>query len=111
MRLKPQFSHDAMNSLSEYTPDRWVVICGTTDDGTLRRRVLAGWTGGYLDSDYWRMSSGIATTIEYDDRYEFDNESGSRYICYKSRQGFTGLSAAIFNKLSSLDWEIVNDFT
>jgi hypothetical protein len=97
--------------MTTYKPDRWVVISGTTDDGTLRRRVLAGWTGGYIDSDTWRMSSGIVTTIEYDDRYEFDNESGSRYICYKGRDGFTGLSAAIFNKLSSLDWEIVNDFT
>ena len=86
------------------------MICGTTGDGTLRRRVLAGWTGGYLDSDYWRMSSGIVTTIEYDDRYEFDNESGSRYICYKGRDGFTGLSAAIFNTLKRHDWEIVNDF-
>lgn len=78
----------------EYEPDRWVIIEGVWFNGEPTRRVLAGWSGGYLYDDEWRMSSGITNITEYDDRYEIDNHSGSHYICYKNRRGLTSLSAA-----------------
>jgi len=44
-----------------YNPDNWVVIKMNGDDP--HYRVLAGWSGGYLDGDSWRMNSGI-TRVE-----------------------------------------------
>jgi hypothetical protein len=65
--------------------------------------VFAGWYGGYLDGDSWKLSSGITETKEFDDRYEFDNISGSLYICYKKNYGMSGYQTSI---LSSLEKQI-----
>lgn len=78
----------------EYEPDKWVIIEGFDFNGDPIRRVLSGWSGGYLYGDEWRMSSGITNITEYDDRYEIDNHSGSHYICYKNRKGLTSLSTS-----------------
>jgi hypothetical protein len=101
-----------MSYVETHTPDRWVVIEVTLDE-VATQHVLAGFWGGYLDGDYWRMSSGITNTTEYDDRYEFDNRSGSQYICYKAQYGFTGLSASVLEHLKQkpgTTLEIVKDF-
>lgn len=96
-----------------YEPDRWVVIKGLLD-GEEVTRIVAGWSGGYLDGDYWRISSVISVTQELDDRYEFDNESGSRYICYKRRWGFNGITANVFKQLQERQpdsqWEIIESY-
>lgn len=95
-----------------HSPDRWVVVEVIMDEMTTRH-ILGGWWGGYLDADYWRMSSGITNTTEYDDRYEFDNTSGSRYICYKAQQGLTHLCASVLESLKQKQGatvNIVNDF-
>lgn len=83
--------------MSEYIPDRWVILNITSDTDPPIRRVFAGWTGGYLDSDRWKASSGITNITEYEDRYEIDNYSGSRYICYKSAYGMTGYMGAVYS--------------
>ena len=54
---------------ADYTPDNWVVLkitntkrSGNTGYGRTEQvlyKVLAGWGGGYLDGDSWRMNSGI----------------------------------------------------
>jgi hypothetical protein len=98
--------------MTQYDPDRWAVIEAIID-GSVQRRIVAGWSGGYLDSDYWRISSIILTAKEFDDHYAFDNESGSHYICYKNRFGFTGLSASVFNSLKEkqpVGWKIVKEY-
>ena len=65
-----------------YRPDNWVVI--KLDDGNdPHYRVLAGWSGGYLDGDSWRMNSGITEVNETDDYYYFKGSSGSEYRCGK----------------------------
>jgi hypothetical protein len=48
--------------MNEYTCDNWVVIKMKGDD--THYRVLAGWSGGYLDGDSWRMNSGITKVEE-----------------------------------------------
>jgi hypothetical protein len=70
----------------------------TYDDNTVGKRVLAGWKGAYVSPDEWRMSSDIQEIEEKDDWFIFHNLSGSKYFCAKSRYGFTGLSAEIFEK-------------
>lgn len=94
----------------EYNPDRWVLL--EMNGGV--RKVLGGWSGGYLDSDNWRLSSGVESVEEDGDYYLFKNYSGSVYKCHKKSEGFTGLSASIYagwqEKLEGTDntIEIIN---
>lgn len=71
-----------------YTPDRWVVLNTYNEEGTLSK-VFAGWYGGFTTSDSWKLNSGIVSTIETDDYYEFTGYSGSIYRCYKANYGMS----------------------
>lgn len=82
--------------MSTYTPDTWVVL-EFDYNGDVLRKVFAGWYGGFAGSDSWKLSSGITETKEFDDRYEFDNHSGSLYICYKSAYHMSGYQSQIFS--------------
>jgi hypothetical protein len=64
------------------TPDNWVIV----DMGGVRK-ILCGWVGGYLGGDQWRLSSGVVHIVDFGDRYDIANVSGSLYVCYKKRQG------------------------
>ena len=83
--------------MNEYRPDRWVILNITSETDPPIRKVFAGWSGGYLDGDSWKVSSGITNITEYEDRYEIDNYSGSRYICYKTAYGITGYMGAVYS--------------
>jgi len=67
--------------MSQYNPDNWVVIKINGDDP--HYRVLAGWSGGYLDGSSWRMNSGIVKVEEDGDYLNFYGSSGSLYKCHK----------------------------
>ena len=98
--------------MSTYTPEKWQVI-QISDDNIAVQRVFAGWYGGYLGSDSWRLSSGITNCAEFDDKYEFTNHSGSLYICYKQSQGTTGYMTQIYynwaekygESIKIIDWK------
>lgn len=96
--------------MSEYTPDKWVVVkIGGPDP---HYRVLAGWSGGYLDGDYWRMNSGI-TKVDFDgDYWYFYGSSGSVYKCYVDSYGFNKMSAQTYSKYKEAlqeDFELIED--
>jgi len=74
--------------MSNYAPDRWVVLEVFNGKETVNK-VFAGWYGGYLDGDSWRMNSGNVKEEELDDRWVFTGASGSKYVCYKERYGMT----------------------
>ena len=63
------------------TPDNWVIV-----DLNGVRKILCSWAGGYLGADEWRLSSGIVRVVDFNDRYDIVNTSGSLYVCYKDRQ-------------------------
>jgi hypothetical protein len=67
--------------MSYYNPDHWVII--HIKGNRPHYRVLAGWYGGYLGSDSWRMNSGITQCIEEDDHWLFIGSTGSTYACHK----------------------------
>jgi hypothetical protein len=71
-----------------YTPDRWVVLDITIKEGT-HQRVFAGWIGGFVNGDSWKMNSGITKVEEFPDYYDFYGESGSIYTCFKEFYGLT----------------------
>lgn len=82
--------------MTEYTPDKWFIVehKGSYDMfGT--ERIFASWSGGYLDSDSWRMSSGITDWKQEGDYYIVRNQSGSVYKLHKNSEGATAYGAAI----------------
>ena len=82
-------------------PDRWAVITVTLPSGEVDKRVLCGWIGGYLDSDYWRLGSNIVTEVDTLMEYLFTTQSGNKYLCRKAAYGFNGLSASIYRDMQA----------
>ena len=81
--------------MSEYNPDRWVIVKIKNKNETFYK-VLGGWSGGYLDADSWRLSSGVEKIEEKGNYYLIHNYSGSIYKCHKQGVGTTGLSGGIY---------------
>ena len=75
--------------MSDYRPDRWVVVKIVTATERLYK-VFASWSGGYGGGDSWKMNSGITHATLVDDRWEFAGYSGSVYSCHKEAYGTNG---------------------
>ena len=92
--------------MSDYTPDRWVVVKIVTPKERLYK-VFASWSGGYGGSDSWKMNSGITRASLVDDRWEFDGYSGSVYSCHKESYGVSGYNGNVLqnfiNKATEID--------
>ena len=84
--------------MTEYTPDNWVVLKITQGEETLYK-VLGGWSGGYLDGDYWRLNSGITGVEKQSYLYGFYGSSGSVYWCHKGGYRLTMSIAGVYNQL------------
>jgi hypothetical protein len=91
--------------MSEYTPDKWVVI-EIDYEGVKTLKILASWYGGWGgdvgtrpgswgNSSGWRLSSGITEVEELEDSYIFKNESGSVYTCFKNRYGMSSYTGSV----------------
>jgi hypothetical protein len=99
-----------------YRPDNWVVI--KINGPHPHYRVLAGWSGGYLDGDSWRLNSGITKVQKDFNRLFFHGSSGSTYMCLEGYYGLRDNNAHIYQKLSlahsielmdeNTDWEKVD---
>ena len=86
--------------MTEYRPDRWVVIKMTHKDETFYK-VLGGWSGGYLDGSSWRLNSGVEK-CEYDldnDLYSFYGSSGSVYIVDPGCYGLGSSTASVWEQM------------
>ena len=73
--------------MSDYTPDRWVVVRLTDADSPPIHKVFACWFGGYAGSDSWKLNSGITRAYEDGHCFMFDGSSGSTYACHKASYG------------------------
>tara|TARA_B110000285_G_scaffold161830_1_gene180759 strand:+ start:75 stop:434 length:360 start_codon:yes stop_codon:yes gene_type:complete len=86
--------------MSEYNPDNWVVLKIKPGKGMFPfYKVLAGFSGGYLDGDSWRMNSGITEVKEDGDYYEFYGSSGSCYRCHKEQYQLRMNNAGVYDHL------------
>ncbi len=68
-------------------PDNWILL--EIDNGKDKKyhKVLAGWSGGYLDGDSWKLNSGIEKVEEnMEGYYDFIGSSGSVYRCHKNQE-------------------------
>ena len=75
--------------MSDYRPDRWVVVKIVTPKERLYK-VFASWSNGYGGSDSWKMNSGITQATLVNDRWEFAGYSGSVYSCHREAYGTNG---------------------
>ena len=73
--------------MSDYNPDRWVVVKITGADYPPIHKVFACWFGGYAGSDSWKLNSGITRAYEEGHCFMFDGSSGSTYACHKASYG------------------------
>jgi hypothetical protein len=83
--------------MSEYIPDRWVMLEFVKDGEPYAKKVFGGWYGGYGGSDSWKLSSGVVGIEDRDDYWEVTNHSGSIYKCYKKRNGMSSYQASVLN--------------
>jgi hypothetical protein len=86
--------------MTDYQPNNWVVLKVKEGKGTFPfYKVLAGWSGGYLSGDCWRINSGVTEVKEDGDYYEFYGESGSCYRCHKEGYGLRMNNAGVYKDL------------
>ena len=80
--------------MSDYRPDYWTII----DTGECCK-VLAGWSGGYLDGDSWKLNSGITKVEDLGDEWAFHGVTGSVYYCNKEMKRTGNANYHIFKKM------------
>jgi hypothetical protein len=85
--------------MSDYNPDKWLVVKITGKDTPPVHKVFACWSGGYLDGDSWKLNSGITKVTEKDDYFFFDGSSGSVYSCRKGMYGANGYGQGVLNNI------------
>ena len=73
--------------MSDYSPDKWLVVKISVENNPPVHKVFACWYGGYLGSDSWKLNSGITKVTEATDYFFFDGSSGSTYACRKGTYG------------------------
>lgn len=73
--------------MSDYYPDRWVVVKITGPDSSAIHKVFACWFGGYAGSDSWKLNSGITSAVLEGWCYDFKGSSGSVYSCHRDSYG------------------------
>jgi hypothetical protein len=84
--------------MNKYLPDNWVVL-KITHEGKTLYKVLAGWMGGYLDGDSWRMNSGITKAKIGGNNVIFYGSSGSCYVCRKGVYRLSMATSGVYNEL------------
>jgi hypothetical protein len=75
--------------MTEYIPDKWLVVKIEGGKFPLTYKVFACWYGGYLNEDSWKLNSGITKVTKEDNFYLFEGYSGSVYSCSEKRYGST----------------------
>ena len=85
--------------MSDYNPDKWLVVKITGVEDNPVYKVFACWYGGYLGSDSWKLNSGITRVTETGDYFFFDGSSGSVYSCRKGSYGTNGYGGSVLNNM------------
>lgn len=84
--------------MSDYTPDKWLVVKITHGDES-HHRVFGCWYGGYAGSDSWKLNSGITEATFKDNFYYFEGSSGSVYQCHKETYGANMYGMNVLNNM------------
>jgi hypothetical protein len=87
--------------LSEYIPDKWVVVKITSDNFAPVYKVFACWYGGWAGSDSWKLNSGITKVTLEGYAYSFEGASGSVYQCHKNTYGTNMYGGGVLDSMIS----------
>ena len=85
--------------MSDYNPEKWLIVKITGPDTPPVHKVFACWYGGYLGSDSWKLNSGITKMVEKGDYFFFDGSSGSTYACRKGCYGANGYGHGVLQNM------------
>ena len=85
--------------MSEYRPDKWVVVKITGKDYAPVYKVFASWYGGWAGSDSWKLNSGITKATLEGNVYSFEGSSGSVYECHKDVYGTNMYGGSVLSGL------------
>jgi hypothetical protein len=86
--------------MSEYIPDKWVVVKISSDDHPDIYKVFACWYGGYAGSDSWKLNSGITAVSKEGYVYSFEGSSGSIYECHEDSYGTNFYGGGVLNSMT-----------
>jgi hypothetical protein len=95
--------------LNKYVPDYWIVFKILSDTNEVLYKVLAGWSGGYLYGNSWRINSGIVGVEEDEDFFHFKGSSGSVYSCMKDRYDLRGETVFVWAKIKDRYEDLVEE--
>jgi len=85
--------------MSEYTPDNWIIVKFNTEKHGIFYKVLAGWSGGYLHGNSWKLNSGITSIKDSGDYWLIHGYSGSTYKCHKQSEFVRMNTAGVLKQL------------
>ena len=86
-----------MSALEGYQPHGWVIV---SRDGL--RKVFASWSGSYMSSEHWRLSSSIKLAEDEDHTIKVTTSSGAVYLLSKDCHGeINSYNRSILNKFVS----------
>jgi len=85
--------------MSDYIPDKWVVVRITGKYTPPVHKVFACWYGGWAGSDSWKLNSGITRVTLEGNVYSFEGSSGSIYECHKDTYGTNMYGSGILNNM------------
>jgi hypothetical protein len=88
-----------------YIPDSWVLVKIKEGD----YRVLAGWSGGYLDGNSWRLNSGVAQVTSCPTSYDVHGDSGSVYRCFSRAYGLRMSTAPVATALEKFGGVVLEE--
>ena len=87
--------------MSDYRPDKWVVVKISSDKHSPIHKVFACWYGGWAGSDSWKLNSGITKATLEGYVYSFEGSSGSVYECHKDCYGTNGYGSGVLSTMTS----------
>ena len=102
--------------MSEYTPDKWLMLQMTNQsDGKVQYKIFGVWYGGYPSGASWQLNSGVTRVTEDDHGYHFAGRSGSVYHCNRAVYGNSGYGTSVLSHLiansKEFDIEIMPETT
>ena len=87
-----------------YNPDNWAVVkVEESEFGDSFYKIVAGWNGGYVGGDSWKLNSGVTEVTQDERYYYFHGASGSVYQCHKIAEGISSSMNPILSSINGHD--------
>lgn len=86
--------------MNNYVPDKWVMLKIATSE-KITYKILAGWVGGYMQGQSWKLNSGCFKVEQDGDYFIFHGYSGSTYECHKKSYGYTVMTIGVLNSFET----------